>query len=65
MRRIVRYDHSSFLMCHILILALLQGIDIFAFVLATFRVDDEEVQNIHLPLIFCALVEKLEVNIAF
>lgn len=52
-------------MCYNLILALLQGIVIFAFVLATFRVDEEEVQNIHLPLIFCALVEKLEVRVAF
>lgn len=61
----MRYDHCSFLMCYNLILALLQGIVIFAFVLATFRVDEEEVQNIHLPLIFCALVEKLEVRVAF
>lgn len=59
----MRYDHCSLLLCYKLIFALLQGIDIFAFVLATFRVDDEEVQNIHLPLIFCALVEKLEVHV--
>lgn len=25
--------------------------------------DDDEVQNVHLPLIFCALVEKLEVTL--
>lgn len=41
----------------------LQCIDLFVFVLQTFRVDEEEVQGIHLPLIFCALVEKLEVVI--
>ena len=31
------------------------------FVLAIFRMDDDEVQKLHLPLIFCAVVEKLEV----
>ncbi|THH09322.1 hypothetical protein EW145_g2101 [Phellinidium pouzarii] len=35
-------------------------IDVLLFVLKNFRVEDDEVQNIHLPLIFCALVEKIE-----
>ena len=32
------------------------------FVLKTFRVDDDEVQKVHLPLIFAAVVEKLGVG---
>ncbi|KAH8110602.1 Dopey, N-terminal-domain-containing protein [Phellopilus nigrolimitatus] len=35
-------------------------IDMMLFVLKTFRVDEDEIQNVHLPLLFCALVEKLE-----
>ncbi|KAI5120784.1 hypothetical protein M0805_002411 [Coniferiporia weirii] len=35
-------------------------IDMLLFVLKTFRVEDDEVQNVHLPLLFCALIEKLE-----
>ena len=31
------------------------------FVMKTFRIDENEVQNIHLPLIFSAIVERLEV----
>ena len=38
-----------------------QSIDMTLFVLKTFRAEDEEVQTVHLPLIFCALVEKIEV----
>jgi hypothetical protein len=33
----------------------------FSFVLDTFRLDEEEVQKLHLPLVFAALVELLKV----
>ncbi|KAL5535972.1 hypothetical protein ACEPAF_4066 [Sanghuangporus sanghuang] len=35
-------------------------IEMLLFVLTTFRMDDDEVQKLHLPLIFCALAEKLQ-----
>lgn len=31
------------------------------FALNTFRMDDDEVQKVHLPLVFSAIIEKLEV----
>ncbi|EJC98757.1 uncharacterized protein FOMMEDRAFT_170958 [Fomitiporia mediterranea MF3/22] len=35
-------------------------IGMLLFVLKTFRMEDDEVQKLHLPLVFCALMEKLE-----
>lgn len=37
----------------------------FLFILKTFRMEDTEVQSIHLPLIFSAIIEILEVRATY
>lgn len=39
------------------------AIDMVLFILRTFHSEDEEIRSVHLPLVFSALVENLEVSL--